>query len=333
MSYKIAVLGPIPRDVITTHDGVEFRKYGCVLYTAAVLSALTGEAGAIVPVSHVRRADAGVVRELLGGLAGVDASRVTDVSDSGAVIRLTYREHNRRSERQTGFMSPITAAEIADLCDSDAFVLVPVTDYEISLDVVRTIRARCDGLVIFDAHGPTSTVTRHGERHLKYWLDRDQWLPYIDVLKMNLEEAACTWFSPEYAAADLELRRDGHDLPLEEVPQLAEHCLDCGVSAVIVTLDEHGCVAYFRDRTGTTREEFVPRIEVGRVVDTTGCGDAFAGGLAFGLLHTGDYVDACRYGNAAGAQRCAATEQLSFCDLAATDRQIREAYGTSGSGT
>ena len=330
MSYKIAVLGPIPRDEITTRDGVAFHKYGCVLYTTAVLSALMGDTGTIVPVSHLRRADAVAVHELLGGLAGVDASHVTDDGDSGAVIRLAYTEHNRRSERQTGFMNPITADEITDICDSDAFVLVPVTDYEISLDVLRTIRTRCDGLVIFDAHGPTNTVTRHGERHLKYWLDRDQWLPYIDVLKMNLEEAACTWFAPEYTGADLELRRHGHDLPLEEVLQLAEHCLDRGVSAVIVTLDVDGCVAYFRDHTGDTREEFIGRIEVTRVIDTTGCGDSFAGGLAFGLLHTGNYIDSCKYGNAAGAQRCAATEQLSFYDLAATEQQIREAYATSG---
>lgn len=330
MPYKIAVLGPIPRDEVTTRDGVELHRYGCVLYTTAVLSALMGDTGAIVPVSHVRRADAPAVRELLDGLAGVDASRVADDRDSGAVIRLTYSEHNRRSECQTGFMSPITADDIAGLFDSDAFVLVPVTDYEISLDVLRTIRARCDALVVFDAHGPTSTVTRHGERHLKYWIDRDQWLPYIDVLKMNLEEAACTWFAPEYTRADLELRRDGYDLPLDEVRQLAEHCLDRGVAAVVVTLDEGGCVVYFRDRSGTTREEFVGRIEVSRVIDTTGCGDSFAGGIAFGLLHTGDYIDACRYGNAAGAQRCSATEQLSFCDLAATDRQIREAYAASG---
>ena len=37
---KVAVLGPIPRDQVVTHAGERFHKYGCVLYTAAALSAL-----------------------------------------------------------------------------------------------------------------------------------------------------------------------------------------------------------------------------------------------------------------------------------------------------
>jgi hypothetical protein len=31
----VAVLGPIPRDHITTHRGETFDKYGCVVYTVA----------------------------------------------------------------------------------------------------------------------------------------------------------------------------------------------------------------------------------------------------------------------------------------------------------
>ena len=40
------------------------------------------------------------------------------------------------------------------------------------------------------------------------------------------------------------------------------------------------------------------------MVDTTGAGDSFAGGLAYGYLAYRDYVVACQYGNAMGAQRC-----------------------------
>ncbi len=36
----------------------------------------------------------------------------------------------------------------------------------------------------------------------KFWIDRDQWLPYIDVLKMNLEEANASWFKKEYESRD-----------------------------------------------------------------------------------------------------------------------------------
>jgi adenosine kinase len=328
VTYKVAAIGPIPRDEITTHTGEELRRYGCVLYTTAVLSALIGESGRVVPVSHVRQTDADPVRALLGSLPGVALTHVSDESDTGDVINLMYVDQNRRIERQTGFMNPSLPADMSDLHDCDAFVFVPVTDFEVSLDLLRSLKSDSSGLVILDAHGPTNTATRHGERHLKYWVDRDQWLPFIDVLKMNLEEAACAWFSPEYTPAELERRSDGYQLPLDELPRFAEHCLDHGVSALYVTLDEHGCVVYFRDESGT-REEFVKRIRVDQVIDTTGCGDSFAGGLAFGLLHTGDYVEACKYGNAAGAQRCASTEQTAYLPLAETEQQILDAYGPS----
>lgn len=290
-SCKVAVLGPIPRDSIITRDGVEFQKHGGALYTTAALAALLGEDGQVVPVSHLRREDAEAVRPLLASLAGVDISRVSDHFDRGDIISMDYKDHDRRIERQTGFMPPIAVEDLADVYDSDAFVFVPVTDYEIPLDVVRAVKANSDGLVIFDAHGPTNTVTRHGERHLKFWLDRDLWLPYIDVLKMNLEEAACAWFRSEYEASALEARRDGYDLPLRELPLLADHCLDRGVAALVVTLGADGCVVYFRSESARTCEKFLECVPVDHVIDTTGCGDSFAAGLAFGLLQSGDYVD------------------------------------------
>lgn len=327
MTFKVAALGPIPRDQITTHDGERLQKYGCVLYTTAVLSALMGETGEVIPVSHLRRSDAEPIRRLLESLPGVTTTHLRDHTDSGDVIDLRYTDQNRRIERQTGFMSPIVVADLVELHDCDAFVFVPVTDFEVSLDVLRFIKQHSQGIVILDAHGPATTATRHGERHHKYWIDRDQWLPYVDILKMNREEAACAWYDAEYDPLELDCRRDGHDLPMDEIPRLAEHCLNHGVLALYVTLDEAGCVVYFRDDAGNTKEEFVKQVPVDRVVDTTGCGDSFAGGLAFGLLSTGDYVEASRYANAAGAQRCASTDQLLYLSLEDTRRQILETYG------
>jgi adenosine kinase len=94
-----------------------------------------------------------------------------------------------------------------------------------------------------------------------------------------------------------------------------------------VTLDERGCVAFYRDGSGGVAGEFVDRIEVERVVDTTGAGDSFAGGLAYGYLVYRDYVVACQYGNAMGAQRCTGTELNVYLPREETERQIRAAYG------
>jgi adenosine kinase len=94
-----------------------------------------------------------------------------------------------------------------------------------------------------------------------------------------------------------------------------------------VTLDERGCVVFHRGASGGITEDFVDRIEVEKVVDTTGAGDSFAAGLAFGYLAYQDYVVACEYGNAMGAQRCTGAELNVYLSREETEQQILAAYG------
>jgi adenosine kinase len=219
-------------------------------------------------------------------------------------------------------MNPILPADVDQVLDADAFVCVPITDYEVPQPTLRHIKEHSSAPVVLDAHGPAMTLTRSGERHPRVWADRDLWLPYIDILKMNLDEAGSAWLGQS-----AEVAADPPRLSDEDVRDLARHCLDRGVGAVCVTLDERGCVVFYRDRLGGIAEEFVDRIEVEHVVDTTGAGDSFAGGLAYGYLAYRDYVVACQFGNAMGAQRVTGAELDVYLSREETERQILAAYG------
>ena len=320
---KISVLGPIPRDTVTTHNNELFEKYGCVLYTTVALSRLVGENGRVSPVTHMREVDALKVRGILSAFPNVDLDHVCSSADCGDIVSLTYVDQNTRIERQTGFMNLIGPGDLVGLLDSDAFVCVPISDYEVPCATLAYIKQNSAGVVILDAHGPTNAITRAGERVHKFWFERDLWLPHIDILKMNLQEAGCSWFGSEYSSDAL---HNPQDIGLDELPKFATHCLSLGVKAVCVTLDQHGCVIYFRDAPDKMREHFIKRVPVENVVDTTGCGDSFAAGLAFGYLKTKNYVKACQYGNAVGAQRCAGSELAIYRSLAGTEQQIAETY-------
>ena len=89
------------------------------------------------------------------------------------------------------------------------------------------------------------------------------------------------------------------------------------MKAVCITLDEEGCVVFHLDADGNVEENLIGRIQVDDVVDTTGCGDSFAAGMAFGSLEHGDLVAACRYGNAMGAQRCSGSALRIYRSLTA----------------
>ncbi len=320
---RIAIVGPIPRDHIVTHQGDLIQKWGCVTHPVMALSAMAGDQIEVVPVSHVREVDEDNVKEVFKGARGVNLDHITSKNDQGDIISLRFIDMNNRLERQTGFMDPIVPSDFHHLLDCEVFVFIPISDYEISIEALKYLKRKSKGVVIFDAHGPTTACLITGERQRKFWIDRDQWLPYIDVLKMNLEEAHASWFKKEYESHDF---ADTGDVDREEMRGFAMHCLNMGVRAVYITVDSRGCLVYWKVR-GKLREEMVPAVKVENVIDTTGCGDSFAGGIGFGLLQSpGDYVGAARYGNALGALRTQGKTFAVFKSLEETDKIIQSTY-------
>lgn len=319
---RIAIVGPIPRDHIVTHQGDLIQKWGCVTHPVIALSVLAGDQIEIYPVSHVRRVDLDNVTEVFKGYRGVNMSQVTARNDQGDIISLRFVDVNNRLECQTGFMDPILPEDVEPVIGCDVFVFIPISDYEISLDTLKYLKKKSrNSVIIFDAHGPTTACLFNGERMRKFWVDRDQWLPYIDVLKMNIEEAQASWFKKEYERQDFST-----EISEQEMREFASHCLDKGVKCLYITMDSRGCMVYYRQR-GKLVEQLVPAVKVAHVVDTTGCGDSFAGGIGFGLLQDPkDYIQAVRYGNALGALRTQGKTFAVFKSLTETDKIIQETY-------
>ena len=323
---KIAVLGPIPRDYIITHHGETIQKYGCATHTAIAVSKLLGTTGTVYPVTHVRKQDVAGVLDLFKPYENIDPVYISSEADQGDVIQLRFLDQNNRKETQTAFMPPITPKDVTPLLDCDVFVCVPVTDFEVPLETLAYIKEHSDAAIVFDAHGPTTALTVRGERVTKFWVDRDLWLPNIDVLKMNLEEANCSWFQKEY---DLEDLKQNEAIAEEQLPQFAEHCFRQGLKALYVTLDSRGVMVYTL-QNNQLHQELVPSVPVAHVVDTTGCGDSFAGGIAFSLVaKPNDFIKAAQFGNAMGAQRTQGKTFEVFKSLTETEAILKTVYSTS----
>jgi adenosine kinase len=320
---RIAIVGPIPRDHIVTHNNELIQKWGCVTHPVIALSALGVKGLEVIPVSHLRQVDVDNVKEVFGPYRHINLQHLTARHDQGDIISLRFIDMNNRLERQTGFMDPIVAEDFRHLLDCKVFVFIPISDYEISLEALQYLKKRSKGLIVFDAHGPTTACLINGERQRKFWIDRDVWLPYIDVLKMNLEEAQASWFKKEYESSEFEITEEPDR---ESLRAFALHCLGRGVKCVYITVDSRGCLVYFTQR-GKLVEQMVPAIKVQQVIDTTGCGDSFAGGVGFGLLQKpNDFLGAARYGNALGALRTQGKTFSVFKTLAETQNIIRQGY-------
>ena len=320
---KIAVIGPIPRDHIVTHQGDLIQKWGCVTHPVIALSVMAGDQIEIIPVSHVRNVDLDNVKEVFKGYPGINLKHITCKNDQGDIISLRFVDVNTRLERQTGFMDPILPRDVEPIIDADVFVFIPISDYEISLDTLKYIKKKNKkAVIIFDAHGPTTACLSNGERKLKFWVDRDQWLPYIDVLKMNLEESRASWFKKELESSDIERE----EMSGEEMLQFATHCIKNGVKCLAITMDSRGSMVFSKYKK-EIKQVMVPAVPVTNVIDTTGCGDSFAGGVGFGLLlDRKNFIKAVQYGNTLGALRTQGKTFAVFKSLDETNKIMSQTY-------
>lgn len=232
--YKIAVIGPIPRDTIITHKNETIKKYGCATHPAIALAKLLDKDGEVIIISHLHKKDLEAVNELFSPYNNINATGLDCSQDRGTVIELRFLDQNNRLEKQTAFMNPIVPEDVAPYLDADAFVFVPITDFEISLSTLRYIKGKSEGAIIFDAHGPTTAMNINGNRERKFWIDREEWLPYIDVLKMNLEESNCCWFQNEYSMEEI---ANYDQEKTEHLDEFATYILNKGVKVLYVTLD------------------------------------------------------------------------------------------------
>ena len=170
-----------------------------------------------------------------------------------------------------------------------------------ALETLHFVKTYSKSTSIFSARGVTSAVTTLGDRVTKFWVDRDLWLPSIDVLVMTPEQAKYSWFAKEYTLEQLEKLEDLDEKQLQE---FVGHCFERGVKAVYIVLPgNEGCVAFYLKDDDIQRQS-VPSIQVGKSIYITGTVEAFVGGLTFGLIKTNnDYLQASYYANVASAQR------------------------------
>lgn len=255
--------------------------------------------GEVAVITHVHKKDEKAIKDLFSPFTNVSLRGIDATEDGGTVIELRFLDPNNRLEKQTAFMNPVLPKDVTPFLDCSVFLFVPITDFEISLSTLKFLKEKSKGLIIFDAHGPTTAMNSNGNRERKFWIDIEEWLPYIDVLKMDLEESQCCWFKNEYALEEMGTYDEQHT---GHIDNFVKYVLEKGVKVLYVTLDERGCVCCTMQE-GKMKMDFIASVPVEEVIDTTGCGDSFAGGLAFGFAYHNDPVKAAQYANTLGALR------------------------------
>jgi adenosine kinase len=158
------------------------------------------------------------------------------------------------------------------------------------------VPAREDLALAIVAPDGREAMLRHAaqlhERSIPFVFDPGQGLPMFDgeALRGFIEQA--TWVAVNDYEARMLCERTG-----ESLEQLSRRS---HLQGVIVTLGAQGCELWVHgERT------LVPGLEAEQVVDPTGCGDAFRGGLLYGLERGWPLGRCVELGNRMGALKIA----------------------------
>jgi adenosine kinase len=239
---------------------------GCAGNIAYTLKALGGEP----VVAAALGSDGGPYLQRLQDL-GIDSSSVRVEADSytAQAMIITDTDNNQITAFHPGAMQQ------AHLID------VPARD-DLALGIVAP-----DGREAMLRH-----AAQLHERGIPFVFDPGQGLPMFDGEALRGFIAQATWVAVNDYEARMLCERTGESL--EQISRRPH------LQGVIVTLGAQGCELWVRgERT------VVAGVEAERVVDPTGCGDAFRGGLLYGLERGWDLVRCVELGNRMGALKIA----------------------------
>ncbi|WP_028996444.1 carbohydrate kinase family protein [Azohydromonas australica] len=239
---------------------------GCAGNIAYTLKALGGEPVVAAALGN----DGGPYLQRLQDL-GIDSSsvRVEAESYTAQAMIITDTDNNQITAFHPGAMQQ------AHLID------VPARD-DLALAIVAP-----DGREAMLRH-----AAQLHERGIPFVFDPGQGLPMFDGEALRGFIAQATWVAVNDYEARMLCERTGESLEqISSRPHL---------KGVIVTLGAQGCELWVQgERT------LVPGVEAAQVVDPTGCGDAFRGGLLYGLERGWPLARCVELGNRMGALKIA----------------------------
>jgi len=245
------------------------------------------------------------MRREFGGTAGNIAYTLHQLGGAPVVLGTLGNDGQSYLERLRGWGVDTSCVRIED--DSYTAQAIIITDLDnnqitafhpgaMSFAHKGAVPARADLRVAIVAPNGRDAMLQHAEQltaaKIPFVFDPGQGLPMFDGAELRRFVAQATWV----AVNDYE----GRMLSERTGQSLAEMSEASHLQGVIVTLGAQGCELWVRgERT------VVPGVAASAVVDPTGCGDAFRGGLLYGLERGWELARCVALGNRLGALKIA----------------------------
>ena len=161
--------------------------------------------------------------------------------------------------------------------------------------------------------GMVQHVEQFAKAGIPFIFDPGQGLPLFDGASLRRAIELATYVAVNDYEANLVSHRTGWSFD-----EIASH-----VDALIITRGEHGSQIYHGGKI-----EEIPPVKAAQVVDPTGCGDAFRGGLLYGIENGLDWATTGRLASLMGALKIEHPGPQNYAPTRAQiNERFKEAFG------
>ena len=247
----IVVVGHLSRDLIITPKAKREALGGGAAYAMLAPSLNAFDAGIISRVGEDFEQEYWKTLETSGlVLAGLQKSG----SKSTRFVN-KYDTMGNRVQIVETLAEPITPADFSDLhLAANIIHFSPLTASEIDIDCIRLAKSNAK-VTSIDVQGYVRSIDSSGIVKPRKWIERDEILRLVDVVKFNESELKTA-------------------LDTESELSATSQILSLGPRIVLVTHDKKGSIIYTRDSQIT-----IPLVSANSQVDSTGCGDVYTIGF------------------------------------------------------
>lgn len=275
---KVAVIGTINFDSVVRADKSRSQGYGGILYNLTVLSQLIDRKTIIFPTMNVGSDHAGAIRTLLSALPQVSQNAVRTVPADNNHCHLRYRSISNKTEVLRGWVGGVTRGQLRKILDSKIILVNFISGSDISTRNLLWLRDNSRATIYMDFHSRTLGRRSDGTRFLRRPRDWRATVGCADILQLN----------------DVEFRLLSRNEPNPDTcREFIQNHMAASAQGLLVTLGERGCLAAFRRGRAIEVKAIMTR-PPRRVVDTTGCGDVFAGAFLAAHLAGRAFIDSAR---------------------------------------
>ncbi len=287
---RILVIGTIIRDIIRSIDGTVTLSPGGLCYTINSLLSLIDEDDKVIPISFVGRDFYDEIIHRYKENKQLVTDGLIPCDQLNNTVELKYINPAERQERSLNPFPKLPYSAIENLLDADAVMINLISGWELDLAALRKIRDNFPGIISIDLHNLIMGRREDGLRFLRPVKNIGGWIECADVIQVN--ESEFEIIGGDIARPEIFFRRS---------------CFKDG-NIFNLTKGKEGSTTYYYKNAELVEYKAFPA-EGLKVIDPTGCGDAFMSGF---LLN---YIKAKNLQNAADKANIIAALSGTFYGL------------------